>query len=83
MGNGADVSVETADITLLDSDLRKLEYSIRIGRRVSRTMIQEVVFSIVVKVVVLVFALLGRAELWAVGAMLVVTLNAMAQIMAS
>jgi Zn2+/Cd2+-exporting ATPase len=82
MGEGAALCMETADITLLDSDLRKIEYGIRMGRRVSSKIAQNVVFSIAVKALVLVFALLGRAELWAaiavdVGAMLVVTLNAM------
>lgn len=82
MGEGAALSMETADITLMDSDLRKIEYGIRMGRRVTNKIAQNVVFSIVVKAVVLVFALLGKAELWAaiasdVGAMLVVTLNAM------
>jgi Zn2+/Cd2+-exporting ATPase len=82
MGEGAALSMETADITLLDSDLRKIEYGIRMGRRVSHKISQNIVFSIVSKAVVLVFALLGKAELWAaiaadVGAMLVVTLNAM------
>jgi Zn2+/Cd2+-exporting ATPase len=82
MGEGAALSMETADITLLDSDLRKIEYGIRMGRRVSHKIAQNIVFSIVSKAVVLVFALLGKAELWAaiaadVGAMLVVTLNAM------
>lgn len=74
--------METADITLLDSDLRKIEYGIRMGRRVSHKIAQNILFSIASKAVVLVFALLGKAELWAaiaadVGAMLVVTLNAM------
>lgn len=76
------MSIETADITLLGSDLRKIEYGIRMGRRVSNKIAQNVVFSLAVKALVLVYALLGRAELWAaiavdVGAMLVVTLNAM------
>jgi Zn2+/Cd2+-exporting ATPase len=82
MGEGAALSMETADITLLDSDLRKIEYGIRMGRRVTHKIAQNVVFSIAVKALVLVFALLGRAGLWAaiasdVGAMLVVTINAM------
>lgn len=63
MGEGAALSMETADVTLLDSDLRKLEYGIRMGRQVASKIVQNVVFSIAVKVVVLVFALMGKAEL--------------------
>jgi hypothetical protein len=82
MGAGAALAMETADVTLLDSDLRKLAYSMQMGRRVINKIKQNIVISISVKLIVLVFALLGKTSLWAaiasdVGAMLVVTLNAM------
>ena len=82
MGEGAALAMETADATLLDSNLEKLEYSIRMGRRVIRKIKENVVFSITVKFVVLGFTLAGSGKLWAaiasdVGAMLLVTLNAM------
>lgn len=82
MGAGAALAMETADVTLLDSNLEKLEYSIHMGRRVISKIKQNVVFSIGVKVVVLGFALAGQTNLWAaiatdVGAMILVTLNAM------
>jgi hypothetical protein len=82
MGKGAALSMETSDVTLLDSNLEKIEYSIRMGRRVTGKIIQNVVFAISVKIVVLGFALAGMTQLWAaiasdVGAMLIVTLNSM------
>jgi Cd2+/Zn2+-exporting ATPase len=82
MGAGAALAMETADVTLLDSNLEKLEFSIRMGRRVIAKIKQNVAFSIGVKFVVLGFALTGKTSLWAaiasdVGAMLLVTLNAM------
>lgn len=82
MGAGAALAMETADVTLLDSNLEKLEYSIRMGRRVIAKIKQNVAFSLGVKIVVLGFALAGRTSLWAaiasdVGAMILVTLNAM------
>ena len=36
MGEGAALAMQTADLTLLDSDLRKLLYVIRMGKRVSK-----------------------------------------------
>ena len=50
------------------------------GRRVVRTIIENVAFSLIVKAIVLAFAVAGRASLWAavgsdLGSMLVVTLN--------
>jgi Cd2+/Zn2+-exporting ATPase len=82
MGEGAALAMETADVTLLDSRLEKLVYSIEMGRRVIRKIKENVVFSIGVKLVVLGFTLAGKASLWGaiatdVGAMLLVTLNGM------
>lgn len=82
MGAGATLAMETADITLLDSNLNKLLSVIKLGKRVTRTIIENVVFSFVVKAVVMGFAFAGYSILWAaiasdVGAMLLVTLNGM------
>jgi Cd2+/Zn2+-exporting ATPase len=82
MGAGAALAMETADIALLDSNLEKLEYSIKMGQKVIRKIKENVIFSLTVKAVVLAFAAVGKAYLWAaigsdVGAMILVTLNAM------
>jgi len=82
MGEGAALAMETADVTLMDSNLAKLLYSICMGRRVVRTIIENVIFSLLVKAIVMGFTFAGKASLWAaigtdVGAMLVVTLNGM------
>jgi len=82
MGEGAALAMETSDVTLMDSDLRKLYYIIHMGKRVIRTIAVNIVFSLLVKGVVGGFMLAGRGSLWAaiasdVGAMLIVTLNGM------
>ena len=82
MGAGAALAMETADVTLLDSNLLKLEMILETGRRVIDKIWQNVAFSIAVKLVVLCFALVGKTHLWAaiasdVGAMILVTLNSM------
>lgn len=82
MGEGAALAMETSDVTLLDSNLEKLVLAIRMGKRVVRTILENVTFSLLVKALVLWYTLDGRASLWAaigsdVGAMLVVTLNGM------
>ena len=83
MGEGAALAMETADVTLTDSNLTKLCYSIKTGKRVLRKIEENVIFSVAVKALVLGFALTGRASLWAaitsdVFSMIVVTLNGMA-----
>lgn len=82
MGNGAALAMETADVTLLDSNLEKLLYCIETGKMVTRKIKQNVLFSTVVKLVVLGFAIAGMTHLWVaiasdVGSMILVTLNAM------
>ena len=61
MGEGAALAMETADVTLLDSNLKKLLYIIRMGRRVVRTIIENVTFSLATKAIVMGFAFAGRA----------------------
>jgi Zn2+/Cd2+-exporting ATPase len=76
------VAMETADVSLMDNDLRKLPNAVKLGRLVERKILQNVVFSIAVKVAMIGLALAGYAWLWLailsdVGAMLCVTLNSM------
>lgn len=82
MGVGAALAMETADVTLLDSNLKKLLYSVNMGRRVMWKIKENVAFSLIVKAIVLGFTVAGKVALWAaivsdVGAMICVTLNGM------
>jgi len=82
MGAGAALAMETADVTLLDSNLTKLLKVVKLGRRVNRTIIENVVFSFAAKAIVMGFTFAGYSSLWAaiasdVGAMLIVTCNGM------
>ena len=82
MGAGAALAMETSDVTLLDSNLDKLLYSLLMGRRVIRKIRENIIFSFIVKAIVVGFTLSGDAHLWAaiasdVGTMLLVTLNSM------
>lgn len=82
MGEGVALAMESADVTLLDSNLEKLSYVVGLGRRLIRTIVENVVFSIVVKALVMWYTFVGKSSLWLaigldVGAMLCVTLNGM------
>eukprot|EP00980_Cylindrotheca_fusiformis_P025757 scaffold14565_cov91-Cylindrotheca_fusiformis.AAC.1 len=82
MGAGAALAMETADVTLLDSNLSKLLKVIKLGKRVNRTIMENVIFSFVAKAVVMGFTFAGYSSLWAaigsdVGAMVLVTINGM------
>jgi len=82
MGAGAALAMETADVTLLDSNLYKLLKVVKLGRRVNRTIIENVTISFVSKAIVMGFVFAGYSSLWAavgtdVGTMLIVTFNGM------
>ncbi len=82
MGAGAAIAMESADVTLLDSDLRKLVKLLELSKGVTRKIIENVTFSLFVKLLVFILTFTGYASLWAaigsdVGAMLLVTTNSM------
>jgi Cd2+/Zn2+-exporting ATPase len=61
---GTDVALETADIALMADDLSHLPFAISISRKTSGIIKQNIVFSIAVKAVFIVLALIGWATLW-------------------
>jgi len=81
MGAGTALAIDAADITLMDSNLVKLNWIVSdLGRRVIWTIIENVAFSLLVKLIVVGFAITGRASLWGavlsdIGTLLAVTLN--------
>ncbi|MDR3685874.1 MAG: cation-translocating P-type ATPase [Coriobacteriia bacterium] len=79
---GSDTALETSDVALMADDLSALPSFFALGRRTLRTIKQNVGFSVVVKVVVLVAAVLGYANMWLAvfadtGVALLVILNGM------
>ena len=48
MGDGTDVALETADIVLMKNNLTKIEYAIRMSRKMQRIVKQNIFFSICV-----------------------------------
>jgi Cd2+/Zn2+-exporting ATPase len=61
---GTDAALETADVALMGDDLGLLPRFFRLGRRTRTNIVENVVFSIGVKLAVLVLALFGIASLW-------------------
>jgi Cd2+/Zn2+-exporting ATPase len=61
---GTDVALETADIALMADDLSHLPFAIRISRKTSAIIKQNIAFSIAIKAVFMVLALVGWATLW-------------------
>ena len=77
---GTDTAIETADVALMDDDLRKLPYFVALGRQTSWILMQNIVLAIGIKVVFFGLAMAGIATLWMavfadLGASLIVILN--------
>jgi Cd2+/Zn2+-exporting ATPase len=79
---GTNQAMETADITLMSDDLRRLPFALRLSRAAMSTVKFNVFLSIAIKLVVLLLVLAGTGTMWMavladVGTSLLVTLNGM------
>ena len=85
---GSDAAIEAADVVLMDDDPRKLPTAIRIARKTRAIVRQNVIFSLAVKILVMLLGVLHLAPLWAavfadVGVCFIAILNAMRAIKAA
>jgi Cd2+/Zn2+-exporting ATPase len=79
-GSGTDVALETADIVLMSDDLSRLVSTIQLSRRTLSVIRQNILISLLTKIVFMVLAVAGVATLWMAvladdGATLLVILN--------
>jgi len=79
---GSAVAMETAEVVLMDSNLKKIPLAISIGRATVSKIRQNMAIAIVTKVVMIALTAANMSTLWLaivsdVGAMLLVTLNGM------
>ncbi len=77
---GTDTAIDTADVALMQDDLRKLPELVRLSRRTGAVLLQNIVFAIAIKAVFFVLSVAGVATLWMavfadMGASLVVVAN--------
>ena len=61
---GTDTAIETADVALMDDDLRKIPAFIRLSRQTSSILKQNIALALVIKAVFLVVTFLGMATMW-------------------
>ncbi|MCD8097511.1 MAG: cadmium-translocating P-type ATPase [Lachnospiraceae bacterium] len=78
---GSDAAIEAADVVLMDDDPMQIAKAIRISRKSLRIVYQNIVFSIVVKLLCLILVAVGVANMWIavfadVGVMILAVLNA-------
>ncbi len=61
---GSATALETADVALMDDDLRKIPEFIRLSRRTGSVLVQNVAFALGIKAVFFALAVAGEATLW-------------------
>jgi Zn2+/Cd2+-exporting ATPase len=79
-GAGTDTALETADIALMNDDLSKLPFTIKLSRKTLQIIKQNITFSLVIKLLALLLVVPGWLTLWIaifadMGTTLLVTLN--------
>ncbi|EJM97916.1 heavy metal translocating P-type ATPase [Herbaspirillum sp. YR522] len=77
---GADTALETADVALMDDDLRKIGDFLRLSRKTHAVLVQNIVVALGIKAVFMALALAGMSSLWMavfadMGASLIVVFN--------
>ena len=78
---GSDAAIEAADVVLMDDKPSKIAVAIRIARRTRRIVLQNIVFALAVKLLVLLLGATGDATMWEavfadVGVSVIAILNA-------
>lgn len=63
-GAGTDTALETADVAIMNDDLRRIPDFIRLSRQTATILTQNIVFALGLKVVFFALALTGHATLW-------------------
>ena len=81
-GVGSDAAIEASDIVLMKDDLKGIPLAKRIAKKTMAIVFQNVVFSIAVKVAILILSAFGIANMWLavfgdVGVAVLAILNAM------
>lgn len=81
-GLGSDAAIEAADVVLMTDEPSKIVSAIKIARRTRKIVMENIIFSLGVKGIVLLLGAIGYATMWAavfadVGVALIAVLNSM------
>jgi Cd2+/Zn2+-exporting ATPase len=61
---GTDIAIETADVALMDDDLRKLPAFVRLSRAAAAILVQNIAFALGSKVLFIALTFTGHATMW-------------------
>lgn len=80
-GIGSDAAIEAADVVLMDDNPEKISKAVKVAKKCMGIVYQNIVFAIGIKLLCLIFAAAGLADMWIgifadVGVMVLAVLNA-------
>ena len=81
-GVGSDAAIEAADVVIMNDDLNKLADAIAIAKRTQMIVMENIILSLGIKIVVMLFSIIGLASMWLAvfadtGVCFIAVLNAM------
>lgn len=81
-GIGSDAAIEAADVVLMKDRIEEITEAIKVSRRTNMILWQNIIFSLGVKIIVMLLVVLGVTNMWAavfadVGVTLIAVLNSM------
>lgn len=65
MGSGADAAIEAADVVFMNSSLEAVPQAMKIAHDTGRIAMQNVIFALLIKFIVILLGLAGFANIWA------------------
>lgn len=63
MGDGTDIAIDVADAVLMQNDLTKFSYAHKVSKRLDRVVWQNIIFSMVIVVLLVVLNILGKMDI--------------------
>ena len=81
-GVGSDAAIEAADVVLMKDKVEAISEAIRVSRKTSKILWQNIIFSLAIKIAVMILVIFGLTDMWAavfadVGVTLLAVLNSM------
>lgn len=81
-GVGSDAAIEAADVVLMKDKVEAISEAIRVSRKTSKILWQNIIFSLAIKIAVMILVIFGLTNMWAavfadVGVTLLAVLNSM------
>ncbi len=63
MGNGSDIAIDVADAVLVENDLSKFTYTMKVSKKLRKIVMQNIVFSMAVVIFLIIMNVIGQMDM--------------------